>query len=125
MVVAEGDVAQPVAGWGRKTEVLERLKHYLAPTPPAQRCPCTKWVLLLKASQRIGSCNAQPALISNEAALQAVEDDERVVNRKHLDIELRFEEAKTAAKEVEAAWMGCSYSRPLHRLLGATPTCCG
>ena len=99
-----------VGWWVRKVEeregirdgVLERLQHFIATTPPAERSPCRKGVVLLKASEQLASCDPQPASIRKENELQKVEG-ERVLKRRRLDFEERFEQAKADAQGFEAS----------------------
>ena len=84
--------------------VLERLKEYIASTPPAMRCPCKRGVALAKAGQHWGVCDAKPALIRKERELKKVADEERVLKRQRLDIEERFQWAKVGAQGFEASW---------------------
>ena len=86
-----------------RRDLLDRLQHYMATTPPEKRCPYGKGVVLLKAKQHMGSCDAKPALLRKESELKKVEG-ERVLKRQRLDIEERFEQAKMAAQGFEALW---------------------
>ena len=84
--------------------VLERLKEYIATTPPAMRCPCKKGVALAKAGQHLSYCDARPALIRKERELKRVVEEERVLKVQRLDIEERFRWAKAGAQGFEASW---------------------
>ena len=84
--------------------VLERLKNYIATTPPALRCPCKKGVALAKAGQHWSDCDARPALIRKERELKKVIEEERVLKRQRLVIEDRFQWAKVGAQGYEASW---------------------
>ena len=87
-----------------RTDVLERLQHYMASTPPAKRCPCGKGVVLLQANHHLGSCDAKYALIRKESELMKVEEGDGVLNRKRLDSEERVLQANAAEKRVDASW---------------------
>ena len=84
--------------WDELKAALERPKEYIATTPPAMRCPCKKGVLLVKAGQLWGVCDAKPALIRKERELKEVAQEEWVLKRQRLDIEERFERAKVGAQ---------------------------
>ena len=58
--------------WDERKAALERLKEYIATTPPAMRCPCKKGVALAKVCQYWGACDAKPALIRKERELKEV-----------------------------------------------------
>ena len=62
-----------------RSDVLERLQHNLATTPPDQRWPCWKGLVLLKLKQDIGSFDAKPGLIRKESELKKGEEGERVL----------------------------------------------
>ena len=99
-----GDVGQREVFGDKQRDVLERLQHYIARTPPAKRCPCQKGAVLVKASQHMGPCDEKPALIRKESELEKLEEGERVLKRQRLDIEDSFERAKLAAQGFEASW---------------------
>ena len=66
---------------------------------------------LLKASEHLGSWDAQPALIRMEDELHKVEEGERVLKPLRLHIEERFEKAKSASQGFEVS---CRESHALH-----------
>ena len=88
---------------GERREVLERIQHFMPPTPPEKRCLCGKGMVLLNAMQQIWSCDVKPALIRKESELRKIEG-ERVLKRERQDVDERFEQAKVAAQGCETSW---------------------
>ena len=99
-----------------RREVLERIKTYIAITPPEKRCACEKRVVVLKAKPHMGSCDRKPALISKESELRKVEEWELVQKRQPMDFAERFEQRKLAAQWVSASRREARTTPP-HRLL--------
>ena len=97
--------------------MLERLQHYIATTAPTKRYPCKKAVVMVKACQHMGACDARAAQYRNESELRKVEEEEGVLKRRRMDIEALYEqEGIRTGVRVTVERYACSI--PLNPLLG-------
>ena len=75
-------------------------------------CPYKKGVVVMKAGQHWGACDAKPSLIRKEMELKEVAHEEWVLKRQRLHIEEGFEWAKVCAQGFEASWRDRFHPHP-------------
>ena len=100
--------------------VLGRVQHYLATTPPEERCPCIKVVVLDKSSQHFPCCDAVPGLVLLLEKLRTEKWKETAAQREQQQhIKECARQEKASAQVFERPWKD-SFAP----YLGAIPPTC-
>ena len=85
----------------RQRDMLLVMQHYIATTPPEQRCPCTRGVLLNTIQEHFPECEAVPAL-EVKAHQQAQLDGERIqIDLRRQRIEEKWLDNKRAVEHLQ------------------------
>ena len=85
-------------------DMLIAMQHYIATTPPEQRCPCTRGVVLNTIQEHFPECDAVPALELKAEQLAQLDAERMQIELRRQRIEQTWRNNQTSADLLQATW---------------------
>ena len=85
-------------------DMLVAMQKYIATTPPEQRCPCTRGVVLNTIQEHFPECDAVPALEWKSEQLAKLDAERMQIELRRQRIEQTWRDNQRSADLLQATW---------------------
>ena len=85
-------------------DILVVMQQYIATTPPEQRCPCTRGMVLNTIQEHFPECDAVPALELKSEQLAQLDAERMHIELRRQRIEQTWRDNQRSADLLQATW---------------------